>query len=222
MKLKVLAVDDNHSKLTQLIIELEKSAGLNEDAPAESRLVEIVPEEFQIVDGIEKEQVVEKVLNFDAAIVDYQLGSEANVDFTGVDVIDEVLRRHRHFPVFLLTSFRDAVFDKEVFDVCHVFDFDQYLEGKEYAHEMNRTISRQVQNHEREKLRWEGELKKLLSQGSARTVEDDERILDLDTWIEQTVAVEGSALTRKAKRELSESKLDMLIAKADQLIATCK
>ena len=104
MKLKVLAVDDNHSKLTQLIIELEKSAGLNEDAPAESRLVEIVPEEFQIVDGIEKEQVVEKVLNFDAAIVDYQLGSEANVDFTGVDVIDEVLRRHRHFPVFLLTA----------------------------------------------------------------------------------------------------------------------
>ena len=88
MKLKVLAIDDNHSKLTQLIIELEKSAGLNEDAPAESRLVEIVPEEFQIVDGIEKEQVVEKVLNFDAAIVDYQLGSEAHVDFTGVDVID--------------------------------------------------------------------------------------------------------------------------------------
>lgn len=223
MKLKVLAVDDNHSKLTQLIIELRKSAGLNEDAPAESRIVGIAPEELQIVDGIEFGLVVEKVLSCDAAIVDYQLGSEANVDFTGVKVIDEVLRRHRHFPVFLLTSFRQAVFDNEVIDVCHVFDFDKYLEGGEYAQEMNRTILRQVQNHEREKRAWEDELNGLLVQkGGGCNVKKDERILDLDTWLEQTVAIRGFALTRKAKRELSESKLDALIAKADQLIASCK
>lgn len=212
----VVAVDDSHSKLTQLLAKLEYATGA-----AVRPTLSFAPEELQIVSDLPMNVVVDRILKADAAIVDYNLKSEANVEYSGIQVINEVLRRHKHFPVFLLTSYKEDVFTKEIIDVCHVFDFDKYLNDNSYAESMNRVLYDQIQNHKREKDAWEDELKKLSSCTEPRSVAEDERMIELDTWIEQATSGGASALSQKTKRDLSASKLDALIEKVDEVIASC-
>lgn len=220
-EIKVLAVDDNGSKLRQLVHALKKSSGIQKEGQDGVPSSVFHPEKFQVMDGVGIEQVVNAVLGADCAVIDYQLKSDAIVSFTGVDVLNEVLNRHKNFPAFLLTSHQDDVFCNEIVDVCHVFAFDRYLSSSTYAGEINRAIVRQVCNHERERMDWEKRLL-ALKKKKRRTAEDDERVLELDTWIEQCAGHGAKSLSKRAKRDLTSPKIDELICKIDELILSCK
>lgn len=219
-ELRILAVDDDRPKLNQLVQMLEKSLGLPKHEIDGVNSIKFKPERFLVSDGVSIDQVVDAVLNADCAVIDYQLGSDAIVPFTGVDVLNEVLERHKNFPAFVLTSHQEDVFCKEIIDVCHVFAFDRYLNSETYAEEINNTISRQVCNHERELREWERQLLALRDK-KHRTAEDDERILELDTWIEQCVSPDAKVVSRRAKRDLTSTRIDELISKIDELISSC-
>lgn len=220
-EIKVLAIDDDKPKLTQLLRVLKKSYGMKMEGADGIPPAEFLPEKFQVKNGISIKKVVDAVLGFDCAVIDYQLGSEAKVSFTGVDVLNEVLKRHKNYPAFLLTSHRDDVFSKEIVDVCHVFAFNRYLESKPYAREINRAILRQVCNHERERDDWERKLL-VLKNKKRRTAEDDERILELDTWIEQCAVLNATTVPKRSKRDLTSTKIDELISKIDEFIDSHK
>lgn len=219
--IKVLAVDDNGSKLRQLVRALKQSSGIQREGLDGVPPAVFLAEKFQVMDGIGIEQVVEAILGADCAVIDYQLKSDAIVPFTGVDVLNEVLKRHKNFPAFLLTSYQDDVFCNEIVDVCHVFAFDSYLESPKYARELNRSILRQVCNHERERKDWEEKLLALKCK-ERRTADDDERILELDTWVEQCISNNAMSVSKRAKRDLSPTKIDELISKIDELISSQK
>ncbi|MBQ3808677.1 MAG: hypothetical protein II840_12055 [Kiritimatiellae bacterium] len=220
-ELKVLAVDDDQPKLTQLLRVLGKSSGMTKELSDGIPATVFQPSEFHIKDGVAIEEVVNAILGADCAVIDYQLGSGANVSFTGVDVLNETLKRHKNFPAFLLTSHQDDVFSKEIVDVCHVFAFDRYLASPAYAREINRAILRQVCNHKRERNDWESRLLELRNK-KRRTVEEDEYILELDTWIEQCSSHETNAISKRVKRDLTKPKIDELISKIDALIKTSR
>lgn len=217
-KIKILAIDDDRPKLDTLVDVLQSSEGINgggKDGVPASRFV---PQGLIVGDALSLDEVVSRALCFDCAIVDYMLGSEANIPFNGVAVIDSILRQHKNFPVFLFTSHRDDVFSKEIIDVCHVFDFDEFLEGDEYSREVNRTIVRQVINHTREQEAWERELLDRLLSKKTGDVDSDERILELDTWIEQCTVRGKGLLSRRAKRDLADSKIDYIIESIDKVL----
>lgn len=220
-EIKVLAVDDNGSKLRHLVLALGKSNGIQKEGLDGAPSAVFHPEKFQVMDGVDIEQVVNAVLGADCAVIDYQLKSDAIVSFTGVDVLNAVLKRHKNFPAFLLTSHQDDVFCNEIVDVCHVFAFDKYLGLPKYAREINRAILRQVCNHERECADWEEKLLDLKKK-KHRRAEDDEQILELDTWIEQCASHGAKSVSKRAKRDLKSSKVDELISKIDELILTCR
>lgn len=220
-ELRVLAVDDDQPKLTQLLRVLGKSFGMKKELSDGIPATVFQPDEFHIKDGVAIEEVVNAILCADCAVIDYQLGSGANVSFTGVDVLNETQKRHKNFPAFLLTSHQDDVFSKEIVDVCHVFAFDKYLESRVYAGQINRAILRQVCNHERECKYWEQQLFDLKKK-RRRTVEEDERVLELDTWIEQCIGRGTKAVSKRAKRELTKPKIDELISKIDELICSSR
>ncbi len=220
-ELKVLAVDDDQPKLTQLLHVLRKSIGMKKELSDGIPATVFQPDEFHIKDGVAIDEVVNAILCADCAVIDYQLGSGANVSFTGVDVLNETLKRHKNFPAFLLTSHQDDVFSKEIVDVCHVFAFDRYLESSKYTEEINRAILRQVCNHERERKDWEFRLLELKKK-KRRTIEEDECMLELDTWIEQCSSHEANAMSKRVKRDLTKPKIDELISKIDALISSSR
>ena len=55
-----------------------------------------------------------------------------------------------------------------------------------------------------------------------RTIEEDESILELDTWIEQCSSHETNAISKRVKRDLTKPKIDELISKIDALIKTSR
>ena len=48
----------------------------------------------------------------DALIVDFRLFESGEVTYTGKDVIEEVQRHNRHFPLFIMTSYEDDAFSQ--------------------------------------------------------------------------------------------------------------
>ena len=80
-ELKVLAVDDDQPKLTQLSHMLRKSIGINKEASDGIPATMFQPDEFNIKDGVAIEEVVSAILCADCAVIDYQLfGDDAKVN----------------------------------------------------------------------------------------------------------------------------------------------
>lgn len=217
--IKVAIVDDDTTKLTQLLARI-KYASLNGGMVESERDRIFDPAELLVEQEMPLSHIVDTILGADCAIVDFRLSSSAVVSYDGVQVIECVLQRHRNFPIVLLTSHEDDVFNTKIFDVCHVFDLEQYLdEADAYRADVNRRILRLVENHKREVQSWEDELLSLIdNENIGRAAEDDARVIELDTWLEQLHARGERPIHQRVKNILLPSKLDELIAKADEIL----
>ena len=167
---------------------------------------------------ITEEDMVQKVYETkpDALIIDYKLSSQQNIAYTGISLASAIDAKLHDFPIFILTSFQDDVFSKECFDVYQVFDFERYIGDQKERLEINSKIVEQIRKYNRTILQWKSELAQLLPlRGSNVSV--DERIVELDTWIENSI--DGtSALSPKMKRDLDSNHIQALIAKIDSII----
>lgn len=215
--IKVAIVDDDTTKLTQLLARI-KYASINGGMVEGERDRIFDPAVLLVEQEMPLTHIVDTILEADCAIVDFRLSSSAVVSYDGVQVIESVLQRHKNFPIVLLTSHEDDVFNTKIFDVCHVFDFEQYSDDA-YRADVNRRILLLVENHKREVQSWEDELLSLLDNESmGRTAEDDARVIELDTWLEQLHARGERPIHQRVKNILLPSKLDELIAKADEIL----
>ncbi len=61
-----------------------------------------------------------------------------------------------------------------------------------------------------------------LKKKKRRTIEEDECMLELDTWIEQCSSHEANAMSKRVKRDLTKPKIDELISKIDALISSSR
>lgn len=134
MEYNVGIIDDDSTKITQLITYI--SLGWNDEdghlLKEKYKDFSLNPLEVQLEDDIN--EMVEKIMadKPDALIIDFKLSSQENISYSGVALAKAVDDRLRGFPIFILTSFEDDLYEKESFDAYQVFDFARYItEDKE-------------------------------------------------------------------------------------------
>lgn len=219
MKYRIGIIDDDETKITQLLTYI-KLALNDEDGNLikdKYKGIELEPFSIKLVNKVEL--MVNEICYSkpDALVVDFKLSSQQNISYTGIALAKAVDKKLRGFPLFMLTSYQDDLYTNECFDVYQVFDFDRYLEDENERLEINSKIIEQIKKYKRTIMSWRKEFEKLLPQ-AGKSSNIDERILELDGLIENSING-NSALSLKVKKDLGDTKrLKELIDKLDLLI----
>lgn len=211
-------IDDDASKITQLITYLRLGWNDLDGNLVKEKYKDVMlnPVELTLNDSLNDMVEIIYTSKLDALIVDYNLSSQQNISYTGIELVTAIQEKLFEFPIFVLTSYQDDLFLKECFDVYQVFDFERYVEDKDERIELNSKIIEQIKKYRSSIVRWKDELSTLLSKiGTNHKI--DERIIELDTKIEKSI--DGvSALSEKMKEDLDVNRIQNLIDKIDQLI----
>lgn len=211
-------IDDDSTKVTQLISCLKMACKDDDGRVKDLRYtkfslnpkeITLIPDEDEMITTI-----VKSCCN--TIIIDYHLSSQEIISYTGVSLAKKLAEKLYKFPIFILTSYQDDLYTKELFDACQVFDFERYINEPLERIELNTKIIVQVTNYIKERKSWEKELESILSLAGT-SVDIDERILELDSQLEKTIGGR-SLLPEKLKRELTSDKVQSLIDKIDKMI----
>lgn len=147
---------------------------------------------------------------------DYKLSSQRAISYSGVSLAKELHLRLLGFPIFVLTTYQDDLFDHELFDSYLVFDFDRYIGEDQERIELNSKLIEQIKKHHSEIENWKKELESQLPH-AGESAAIDERILELDSLLEKSI--DGrAAIPLPVKRDFTAKKISELISKIDSLI----
>lgn len=215
--IKIGIIDDDSSKVTQIMTyltygvkgaskqKIDKYSDVNFD------IVEMkpTPEMEDITDDIIKEKI-------DAALIDYNLKSYATISYTGVQLAKYIQEKFLGFPLFILTSYEDELYEQEIFDTYQIFDFERYLSEEKERIELNYKLIEQVAKYHKQIEQWKNDIKELLPQ-RGKNAEVDNRILELDDKLEKSINGH-SAIPSQMKTSLKSDKIEELINKIDLLL----
>ncbi|MEC1177316.1 hypothetical protein P9B03_02370 [Metasolibacillus meyeri] len=216
-KFKVGILDDDSSKITQIItMLLYGMLGASPEKKARYKDYELIPYEIKLQEDIQDiiSEVFEQKL--DCILIDYKLSSYAITDFTGVEIAKILGEEIYDFPIFILTSYEDDLFTKEIYNAYQVFDFDRYLTEPAERIELNCKIIEQILKSTKQREQWEKEIVKLLPL-SGKSEEIDSRILELDNKLERSISGKYS-ISKKIKKDLNTNKLNELIDRIDDIL----
>lgn len=211
-------IDDDPSKITQMITMIQLCCNDEDGRPLNDKYAgyELVPVELALADNTNDmvDSIVEERL--DAVIIDYKLSSQKSLAYSGVSLAKELDMRLCGFPIFVLTTYRDDLFDHELFDSYLVFDFARYIDENEERVELNSKLIEQIKKYRIEMENWKKELESLLPH-AGESAAIDERILELDSRLEKSINGR-TAISLPVKRALTAEKINELISKIDSLI----
>lgn len=215
--LRIGIIDDDPTKITQIITRLLE--GWN-TASVEKRTkysgYQLIPVEITICSTTEETSNLIDQEKVDCVLIDYRLSSYVKVSYTGIDLANYLSELWHGFPIFILTSYEDDIYAKEIFDVYQVFDFDRYLNDTDERIELNTKIIEQILKYRKERSAWEQELAELLPH-AGENAQIDARIIQLDGFIESTL--DGThSIPNGIKHQLAGGKIDSLLEKLDKLI----
>ena len=142
------------------------------------------------------EKLIEYLLedHSDVIIIDYLLSEAAELNYSGQDLVDHLLRLRPGFPCFILTSHEETALEDSS-DVNYVYskksiNFDR--------------VGKQVKNYQTRIEGWEKKLLELLAVPIAeRTVPQIEEIVELDHLVENALGGEYK-LSNEVKEYLRE------------------
>lgn len=215
--IKIGIIDDDSSKVTQIMTYLMYGM---KDAPKQ-KIDKYSDIKFEIVEmelTQEMEDVTATIIdkNIDAVLIDYNLSSYAIISYTGVQLAKYIQEKFFEFPLFILTSYEDELYEKEIFDAYQIFDFERYLSEPKERIELHYKLIEQVAKYQKQIEQWKDEIRELLPR-KGENIEIDNKILELDEKLERSI--DGhSAIPIEMKTSLKSNKLDELIDKIDLLL----
>lgn len=164
------------------------------------------------------DDMVESVIEtgVDAVIIDYKLSSQQSISYSGVSLAKALNMRLWGFPIFVLTTYQDDLFDRELFDSYLVFDFDRYIRDDQERIEFNSKLIEQIKKYRIEMENCKSELEGLLPR-AGESASIDARILELDSQLERSI-YGNAAIALPIKKDFTAEKINELILKIDSLI----
>lgn len=211
-------IDDDETKRSQIISKLDDFVdGASPEIKERYEEYNLNPIELEIKTNINDllEEILDK--NIDALVVDYMLSSyEAAIDYTGVKFAEETDKKYMGFPIFILTSYEEELYQKEIFDAYKVFSFERYMNDDQERIEINVKIVEQCIKRKRQIEEWKTQLEELLpKQGESSEI--NEKIMELDSNLEKSFDGEH-AISKELKEKLSGDNFTLLLSKLDDLL----
>ena len=161
----------------------------------------------------------------DAVIVDYQLNNKKedisyNVGYNGVELLNAIHNQLADFPCFVITSYDgEAVVDSDDVNLIYVKKVLRFSSADGEKVSFAQRVKSQIDKYRMRIDNARKELSILIEKrekGNA-TVQDEERIVELDTFLEKTYGKED-AVPSELKHISNLEKLNTLIDKVDCLI----
>ena len=210
-------IDDDNSKVTQimtyLLYGMKDASKQKADRYADVKFDVVEIEPTSSMEDITSLIIDQKI---DAVLIDYNLSSYATIPYTGVQLAKYIQEKFLEFPLFILTSYEDELYEQEIFDAYQIFDFERYLSEPLERVELHYKLIEQVTKYRKQIELWESEIKRLLPE-KGKNAEVDTRILELDSKLEKSI--DGhSAIPNTVKSTLQSNKIDELIDKIDLLL----
>lgn len=184
MKYRIGLIDDEKSVIdTVSFLNAETNFVVNN----KTVVIEIV--EIELNSTIE--DVIHEINSSDisALLVDFMLSNtRIDINFDGTQIINELEKCRQGFPSFILTAL-DAEAENSFVDVNKIYSKKQYLNEIAKPQDgcvLNRRIIRQIQNYELQIEKYKEEIIELKSK-EILTLKDEERLIELDTFIEKSI-----------------------------------
>lgn len=211
-------IDDDPSKITQMITMIRLCCNDEDGQPLKEKYAsyELDPVELALAETTD--DMVERIIEagVDAVIIDYKLSSQQSISYTGVSLAKELNLHLWGFPIFVLTTYQDDLYDHELFDSYLVFDFDRYIGDDKERIEFNSKLIEQIKKYRIEMANCRSELESLLPKaGGSASI--DARIIELDSQLERSV-YGNAAISLPIKKDFAAEKINELISKIDSLI----
>jgi acylphosphatase/dsDNA-binding SOS-regulon protein len=205
-KYKILFVDEVESDINRFKRYVKKN-----DTDKNFELVVMTPE-----------NTLEKFLNqieggvFDAIITDYRLYEEnKSIEFDGLSLVKAILNKKINFPCFVLTSFDDdAVIEGDDVNIIYTKDI-MNRESQDKVSFLDK-IKNQILHYKKRILDSENELLELVKKSNLNA-KDEARLLELDTFIEQSTD-KKSALPEPLKGTKNLNTLHKMIKNTDKIL----
>lgn len=223
-KIKVGIIDDDESKIVNIITNLLKDVSsilgdnslISHDKKNQYEKYEIVPIKLKLVANMDEilNEIVEENVNI--LIIDYKLNSLSNINFSGVDLAKKVNDSIIDFPVFLLTSFEEDLYNKEIFNSYQVFDYSRYMSESNETLELNYKIIKQVLIYRKQIESWEKRLLELIEYAGTSSNVDDE-IMELDRKLSSSI-FGNRVLSNRTKKIVCSDKMSELLDKLEEII----
>ena len=155
---------------------------------------------------------------FDAIITDHKLHEEnASISFDGLDLVKAIVDEKINFPCFVLTSYDDeAVADGEDVNIVYIKGLmDADAENRAQATFLDK-IKNQILHYRKRISDAEKELLALVEKSNTQDLNanEEDRLLELDTFIEQS-----SALPKHLKGTKNLDALHKMIENTDKLLS---
>lgn len=211
-------IDDDPSKITQMITMIRLCCDDEDGQPLKEKYANYKLDPIEITLEKTTDDMVERIVeaDVDAVIIDYKLSSQQSVSYSGVSLAKELNQRLWGFPVFVLTTYQDDLFDHELFDSYLVFDFDRYIGDDKERIEFNSKLIEQIKKYRIEMATCKSELESLLPR-AGESASIDAQILELDSQLERSV-YGNAAVALPIKKDFTAKKINELISKIDSLI----
>lgn len=173
----------------------------------------------QITGNTLLEELVEELTEatFDYLIVDFHLTDKTNCGYNGDEILKGFLKELPHFPAMLLTNFDEsAIKSAKDLDVDKIHS--KFSTDDEQRLFVTRVETKIEQYRSKTKAASERLLELKAKSGTEDlTVNEEEEIIELDTFLEETLDANSPELAKSILASNS-SKLDSLLTKTDTLI----
>lgn len=207
-KYKVLYVDEDPADIRRFQLYVHKK-----DSDKEFEIIPLIPENTL-------ENFIELISEdgYDAIVTDHKLNEQnASISFDGIDLVRAILSQKLDFPCFVLTSFDDeAIMNGDDVNIVYVKGImDEDGENKVHATFLDK-IKHQI-NHHRAKIESARSELEALIQKEYRDAKDEDRVNELDTYLEKTASIQ-STIPVQLKSESSLEVLRKMITNTDELL----
>lgn len=164
----------------------------------------------------------------DAIVTDFRLNEikediSYTVKYDGLELLKEIRKARENFPCFVITSFADeAVDDSEDVNIVYDKDILKSADGNAKVSFAERII-RQIDKYKSRIVEAKRTLAVLIDKrlSGEANVQDEERIIELDTFLECALGNQGS-VPKELKRLSNLDRLNELIGKVDELLNRVK
>lgn len=221
-KVNVLIIDDEANKVNLLMqsmkdVEIQKTSETYKINPIK------IPDknnDSEVSLPADMEDILSIIhdKNVHAVILDYKLTSKLCVQYNGIELAEYIKNNFAEFPLFILTSFDEDIYTKELYDTYNIFDFLRVQEEENEFQELIKKIVEQYLVSQKKIYHWQIELNKLLKK-QGENAKIDSEILELDAKLEKALGGNYRSIPSKTKRDLLDNtKITKLLEKVDKLL----
>ncbi len=211
-ELKVGIIDDEQAKAT----DIKTKVKLSGEFILNDKTYSLNPVIVEVKPTIEEMISIIKEKRIDALIIDYVL-TRKNANYKGVELAKAIMNNFGEYPIFILTSYAEDLFNTENISVYNVYNYGYFNDNKDpnYRKDVFNKIVKEIVNYKEQVDLYDNELKGLIEKEN-KTADDIDKIQSLSSKIEKHILNVDVSISKKTQIDFTSNKLVEIMEKIEK------